>query len=211
MIDTSCIEGPPPEICAATSGGDSLDRADMHALAEGHAPALDSLMERHSQKVFHYLLRQTRDELEAQDIAQETFVRIFEHAHKYDPRHKFSTWLYTIATNLLRDRLRYAARHPAVSLEALADPLEERGAVFFPDPKSLPPSQTADQSERALAVQNAIDSLPDDLKKPLILSTYQDLSHVEIGQVLSCSPKAVENRLYRARQRLRASLQGFLD
>lgn len=187
------------------------DREDMLALAHGDGAALNTLMERYSTRLFHYLLRQLNDEHDAQDIAQETFVRIYENASRYDPRKKFTTWMYAIATNLVKDRFRYIARHPALSLDALETTDNESAPRNLRDSKAPNPYEETDCSERSRAVQKAIASLPEELKTPLILFTYQDLSQGEIAQVLSCSTKAVEVRIYRARQQLRTKLESLLQ
>src|SRR5271157_5300825 len=97
---------------------DEQDAQDMARLAGGHAPAFDELMQRHGERLFHYLLRSLQDESDAADLAQETFVRVYQNRTKFDPRQKFATWLYAIASNLVRDRFRWRTRHPQVSLEA---------------------------------------------------------------------------------------------
>lgn len=100
------------------AGPDAQDTEDMVRLAAGHDAALNELMERHGEKLFHYLIRCLQDEEEEADLAQETFVRVYQHRAKFDSGQKFSTWLYTIASNLVRDRHRWRARHPQVSLNA---------------------------------------------------------------------------------------------
>ena len=97
---------------------DALDASDMLRLAQGHDAALNELMQRHADKLFHYLVRQLQNETDAADLAQETFVRVYKHRAKFDSQQKFSTWLYSIASNLARDRLRWRKRHPQTSLEA---------------------------------------------------------------------------------------------
>ena len=90
---------------------DQRDADDMARLAKGHDASLNELMERHAEKLFHYLLRSLQDESDAEDIAQETFVKDYQNRAKFDARHKFSTWLYAIASNLIsraRKRLRAA-------------------------------------------------------------------------------------------------------
>lgn len=184
------------------------DGEDMARLCAGHDEALNALMDRHGERLFHYLLRQLNNEADAADLAQETFVRVYHHRARFDPAQKFSTWLYTIATNLVRDRFRWHQRHPQVSLDAER---EETGAMVdtLPDPAASAGDQMAAE-ERAVEVRKAIQSLPDDLRAPLILSEYEGLSHAEIGTVLNCSAKAVETRLYRARNHLRKRLAGML-
>ena len=184
---------------------DEQDARDMARLAGGHEAALDSLMDRHAPKLYHYLLRSLQDEGDASDLAQETFVRLYENRAKFDPDQKFSTWLYAIASNLVRDRYRWRSRHPQVSLDA--DP-DQTGASFkdnLQDPDPVPDA-IAQTEERAETVRKAVAALPDDLRQPLILSGYQDLPQAEIAAILKCTPKAVETRIYRARQQLRSLL-----
>ena len=188
---------------------DQEDREDMAHLSAGHDAALNALMGRHGERLFHYLVRQLNNESDAADLAQETFVRVYHHRARFDPVQKFSTWLYTIATNLVRDRFRWHKRHPQVSLDAER---KEAGAMLdtLPDGAASPSEQMAAE-ERATEVRKGIASLPDDLRTPLILSEYQELSHAEIGAVLNCSAKAVETRLYRARNYLRKRLAGIFE
>src|SRR5712691_838982 len=96
---------------------DEQDVLDMTELVEGHDAALNELMERHGPKLFHYLIRCLQSEEDAADATQETFVRVYKNRAKFDHGQQFSTWLYTIATNLAKDRYRHRARHPQVSLE----------------------------------------------------------------------------------------------
>jgi RNA polymerase sigma-70 factor (ECF subfamily) len=186
---------------------DDQDRSDMASLCAGHDAALNALMDRHGERLFHYLLRQLANESDAADLAQETFVRIYQNRTRFNPAHKFSTWLYTIATNLLRDRFRWHKRHPQVSLDAER---EETGALrdTLPDTAASPAEQMA-SAERAAEVRKAIESLPEDLRTALILSEYEGLAHAEIGAVLNCTAKAIENRLYRARNQLRQRLENL--
>lgn len=184
---------------------DDQDSQDMARLAKGHGAALNELMYRHRERLFHYLVRCLQDAGDAADLAQETFVRVYRSREKYDARQKFSTWLYTIATNLVRDRYRWRRRHPEVSLDAeegeAATSLKERLAL---DEET--PAERLHGEERTVAVRQAVAALPEELRQPLILSVYEDLPQAEIAAILSCSVKAVETRLYRARQRLRVSL-----
>lgn len=185
------------------------DARDMQRLASGHDAALTDLMERYEERLFHYLIRQLRDESDAADIAQETFVRVYQNRAKFDARQKFSTWLYAIATNLARDRLKWRARHPQVSLNAEKENDTSLEQVL-PD-AALTPDETLVSSERAEAVRQAVAEIPEDLRTPLVLAEYEGLSHAEIGDILKCSVKAVESRIYRARQRLRTALLPTLE
>ena len=186
------------------------DAADMQRLVKGHDAALNDLMERHGERLFHYLIRQLQNESDAADVAQDAFVRVYQHRAKFDPRQKFSTWLYTIATNLARDRLKWRARHPQVSLDQTVGESDNTMAEVLADSKPSP-DQALIANEGALAVRDAIAGLPEDLRAPLILAEYEATPHAEIASVLHCSIKAVESRIYRAKQRLRERLEGELE
>ena len=189
---------------------DGQDAQDMARLIAGHDAALNDLMERHAERLFHYLLRSLQDESDAADLAQETFVRLYQSRAKFDTRQKFSTWLYAIASNLVRDRYRWRSRHPQVSLDAenVATGIDFREALSEQKPS---PSETVQEEERADAVRRAVAALPEELRIPLVLAEYEERSQAEIGEILKCSAKAVETRIYRARQQLRATLGKLLE
>lgn len=187
------------------SSADQQDAMDMSRLAGGHEAALNDLMERHAPRLFHYLVRSLENEEDAADVAQETFVRVFKNRRSFDSRQKFSIWLYAIASNLVRDRFRWRARHPQLSLEAeIGDApgdLKEKlpGAERAPD-------ELLQLAEEGEGVRQAVAGLPGELRQPLIMAVYQELPQAEIAAILKCSVKAVETRIYRARQQLRERL-----
>jgi len=188
---------------------DEQDRMDMGRLATGHDMALDDLMSRHAERLYHYLLRMLQNETEASDLAQEAFVRVYLNRVKFKPSRKFSTWLYTIATNLARDLQRQRVRHPNISLEGERQDSGQTFHELVPDEKPNP-VEMLDAQERDETVRLAVASLPHELRAPLVLSVYEEKSHAEIGEVLQCSAKAVETRLYRARRHLRERLEKAL-
>jgi RNA polymerase sigma-70 factor (ECF subfamily) len=190
-------------------GTDELDRNDMARLVSGQDAALTSLMERHGERLFHYLLRQLNNESDATDLAQETFLRVYQNCARFRSEQRFSTWLYTIATNLVRDRFRWRKRHPQVSLEAETEAGASLGDALADHVAS--PSEQVEINERAEEVRRAVQLLPVELRTPLILFEYEGLSHADIAAVIDCSPKAVEVRLYRARGQLRKSLEKTLQ
>lgn len=193
-----------------TTATEAQDQSDMVQLAAGRDTALNELMARHGERLFHYLIRLLQDEAEAADLAQETFARVYLNREKFHAEKKFSTWLYAIATNLARDRLRWLTRHRHVPLEGAHE--DEEGGLGNVLPANSPtPREHLEAEERVAAVRRAVAALPEDLRVPLVLSEYEDQSHAEIAVVLECSPKAVEMRLYRARQQLRVSLAPILS
>lgn len=151
-----------------------------------------------------------RPALDALDLAQDTFVRVYEHRVKYDARGKFATWLYTISTNLCRNQARWKARHPTVSMEIqISAQSDTTLGEQLPD-KTRTPAQDAAGHELAGAVRDAIQGLPDDQQTATVLYEYEDMAYADIAKVLGCSAKAVENKLYRARQDLRERLTRWL-
>jgi len=178
------------------------DRAGMARLVSGQDAALNELMERHGRKLMNYLIRCLQDEGRAADLAQETFVRVYQHRNKFDARQKFSTWLYTIASNLVRDHFRWKSHHPEIAQEQ--DNAMEMAT-------ELSPTEKVQADERADAVRCAVAQLPEELRTPLILAEYEERSQAEIGEILGCTAKAVETRIYRARQQLRAKLSKLFE
>lgn len=182
----------------------------MARLVAGHDAALNDLMERHAEKLFHYLVRSLQNEEEAADLAQETFVRVFQNRARFDTRQTFSTWLYAIASNLVRDRYRWRTRHPQVSLDAQNDETGTGLMDRLTDANGTP-SENLQSTERAEVVRRAVTALPEELRQPLILAEWEGKSQAEIGVILGCSAKAVETRIYRARKQLRQVLQPLLQ
>jgi RNA polymerase sigma-70 factor (ECF subfamily) len=181
------------------------DRIDMTRLVEGREMALNHLIERHGTKLFHYLVRVLQNESDAAELAQETFARVYLNRARFNPRQKFSTWLYAIATNLVKDCYRYRSRHPSLSLDAETEQTGSSLKDRLVDPQATP-SELLESLERAAAIRQAVASLPEELRMPLILAEYEGRTQAEIGEILGCSAKAVETRIYRARKQLREVL-----
>lgn len=189
---------------------DALDRADMEKLQAGHDAALNNLMERHATPIFHFLCRMVANEEDANDLAQETFVRVFKSAKSFNAEHKFSTWLYAIAANLDRNQFRWRGRHPNVSLEAENAETEQSLGSTLPA-NSPAPNEESLARERAEAVRMAVKNLPDDLREAIVLCEWEEHSVAAAATILETTPKAVESRLYRARSLLRERLKGWLN
>ncbi len=188
---------------------DAQDARDMSRLASGEDGALNDLMERHATRVFQFLVRSLGNEDDAADLAQETFVRVYRNRDRFDPGQKFSTWLYTIASNLVRNRYRWRTRHPEVSLDAEKEPGEGGLKATLPDAADAPDEELL-KKERAETVRRAVAALAEEFREPLILAVYEGLPHAEIATVLNCSVKAVQMRIYRARQQLGRALKRLL-
>ena len=198
---------PAPEDSLRTA--DARDRADMEKLQAGHDAALNELMERHATPVFHFLCRMVGNEDDANDLAQETFVRVFKSCKSFRAEQKFSTWLFTIAANLAKNHFRWRSRHPNLSLDAENPETEQSLAGTLPANDSAPNDQAL-AVERAQAVRLAVSKLPDDLREAIVLCEWEERSVAEAASILAATPKAVESRLYRARGILRERLKTWL-
>ncbi len=177
-----------------------LDAADLLALQRGENAALDRLMDRWQVPLRAFLHRHGQNAQDAMDLAQETFVRVYRHRDQFRPGSRFPTWMFQIALNLVRDQARRSARRPTDSLESVPETASE--ATVHGD---------IERSEAAGAVRDAIAALSVDLREAVILSEYEGLSHGEIGAIVGATPKAIETRLYRARDLLRKRLQRWIN
>jgi RNA polymerase sigma-70 factor (ECF subfamily) len=198
---------PSPEDSGQSADG--LDRADMERLQAGHDAALNDLMERHATSVFHFLCRMVGNEDDANDLAQETFVRVFKSSASFRLEQKFSSWLFTIAANLARNHFRWRARHPNVSLDAENPETEQTLGSTLPA-NSPAPNDEALTAERAKAVRAAVGKLPEDLREAIVLCEWEERSIAEAATIMATTPKSVESRLYRARHVLRERLKNWL-
>jgi RNA polymerase sigma-70 factor, ECF subfamily len=178
----------------------------MLRLKNGEDSILNELMTRWQQSLVAFIYRYIGHETDALDLAQETFVRVYETRRRYTAKAKFSTWLFAIAANLCRNYLRWRQRRR----DSVPETRDAEAAELAESVQSLEdsPDQAAMKSESISLVRTAIDKLPHDLKTVILLYEYQSLSYAEIASVLKCSLKAVEMKLYRARQLLRERLAG---
>lgn len=188
------------------------DAVLMEELQEGRDGALSELIARWQQPLMAFTYRYTQNQVDSADIVQETFVRVYQSRDRYRPRARFSTWLFTIAANLCRNRARWRKRHPTVSLDLPGPEGEGTGndGEWMKDERAESPGQGLLDDERVQAVKAAINELPHDLKTAMLLFQYEEMSYQEIAEVVGCSPKAVETRLYRGRQQLKKRLESFL-
>ena len=178
----------------------------IEALQNGDDSALNELIDRHREPLRRFVYRYLRNEAATEDAVQETFVRLYFKARKFQPKSSVKTWIYTIALNLCRDQFRRLARHRGdVSMDAPAHGNAPRTEVADRAPS---PSARAGEADRFAQLQRAIDALPERLKEALILFSLEERSQQEVAEILGITPKAVETRVYHARTKLRAALAG---
>jgi RNA polymerase sigma-70 factor, ECF subfamily len=159
--------------------------------------------------VMHHLVGNLQ---EAEDLAQEVFLRVYRARKKYHPRAKFSTWLFTIANNLALNCLRSRQRKPVVPLDVSeSGPLGPRPAEQLVQDRARQPAQRLQQQELAAVIQQALDGLNERQRMAVVLNKFEDMSYEEIAQVMNLSTKAIKSLLSRARTNLREALQCYIE
>lgn len=180
----------------------------IEQITAGDDRAFDALMERYKRPIVNFVFRIIGDAAEADDAAQEVFLHAYQTIRKdgfQQGTAKFSTWLFQIARNAAIDCLRRRKRRPTVSLSSMEEDGRNMGNAERTADREIAAKEIGEQIAAAIAL------LPEDQKTAIILSEYENLSYAEIAAIMKSSLKAVELRLYRARQFLRKRLAHLLD
>jgi len=179
----------------------------MRRVQSGDEAALGALMERWEVPLKSVIARLVLNAAEAEELAQEAFVRVWQQRARFHGGAAFRPWLFAIAINLARNRLRWWRRRPNVSLEEWTDPGDATGATG----EGQIGAASLERAERAAAVRDAIAALPAELREAIVLFEYEEMSHTEIAGVVGATPKAVETRIYRAKEKLRVALRRWVS
>ena len=148
---------------------------------------------------------------EAEDLAQEVFLRVYRIRKKYRPKAKFSTWLFTIANNLALNALRDRKRRPTLPLEVRESGVHgPRPAENAAPDLGMTPSHGLRQKELADVIRRALDGLNERQRVAIVLNKFEDMNYADIAEVMGLSTKAVKSLLSRARCKLREALQGYI-
>jgi RNA polymerase sigma-70 factor (ECF subfamily) len=194
-------------IPAETDHG-ARDFALMERIGAGDHAAFKELVETHQDAVIGTVAKMLGNPSEAEDIAQQVFLRIWRNAKRYRPDAKFTTYLYTITRNLVFNETRRRSRKKEIPLDS-GDPSDSHHEPG--DDSHRQPDASLLEAELRIAVDKAIASLPETQRLAVILRRYEDLSYEEIAEVLELSVSAVKSQLFRARSSLREALAGYLN
>jgi RNA polymerase sigma-70 factor (ECF subfamily) len=186
--------------------GSDLDFSLMARIGEGDHVAFRHLVERHQNAVIGTVAKMLGNPSEAEDIAQQVFLRVWRNAKRYRPDAKFTTYLFTITRNLVFNETRRKSRKKEVS----SDEREEHSHHLIEANPDRQPDAELLQAELQQAVDAAIAALPEAQRMAVVLRRYEQLSYEEIAAVLELSVSAVKSLLFRARTTLRESLSGYL-
>lgn len=179
------------------------DEELMFRLARGNSYALEVLVKRYKLKIINFVYRMVGDLDQAEDIAQEVFIRVYQHRERYQPIAKFSTWLYTIASNLAKSELRRRSIFNPISLTRL------KGERLSSIKRS--PDKALLEKELGQKIQEGIEKLKPNYRAPLILRDVEGLSYEEISEIVGCPLGTVKSRINRARLKLREILDDYIS
>jgi RNA polymerase sigma-70 factor (ECF subfamily) len=187
----------------APTAREALKELDDSALAAhflaGEKRAFDELVERYQTRLLNFVYRTTGDRERAEDLVQETFIRVYRHLHRFDQSKKFSTWVYTIASNLAKNELRNRSRNPLVLFQTIkknwdADqrPLEWEDNTYRPD-------DLYRKRHLKRMVESAVEELPEHHRAVFVLREMEGKTYEEIAEITGCNLGTVKSRLNRAR------------
>ena len=176
-----------------TSDTDRTDSEIAVLASHGNESAFREILSRYRMKILAICMRMLKNSTEADEAAQDSFVKIYLHLQDYDPNRSFSSWAAGIAINECRDRLRKRTRFKRMFREITDRDL---------DRSQSPPDDAYESKGRVEAIEKAIEKLPEKLKEVLILKAYGEYSYDEIAKILKIKVGTVMSRLFRAREKL---------
>src|SRR5207253_7426695 len=176
------------------------DLAWMERVKQGDTEAFQQLIEAHQYRVIGTVAKMLGDEMDAEDLAQQVFIRVWRSAPRYQPTAKFTTWLFKITRNLVFNELR-RKRHFVDHTEEVAELVER---------VEKEPDRVLLEGELQKAIQTAINQLPESQRMAIILRRYEEMSYEDIAKVMETTVPAVKSILFRARAELREKLAKYL-
>ena len=171
----------------------------------------EALLREHKNRIFGYICRLTNDSPDAEDLAQEVFIRAYQSMSAFRHDAAVDTWLYRIATNLVIDRHRRQKRAP-IWVRVGGDPEEDAVLSDLPSAnREADPASSAQLTELQRHVQRAVHSLPPKLRAVVVLYDMEGLSYEEVAQTIGCPLGTVKSRLFHARAMLKNKLERYMD
>jgi RNA polymerase sigma-70 factor (ECF subfamily) len=193
---------------------DDSDESLMLRYRDGDVRAFEVLVQRHRKPVYNFILRFVRDNAQAEDLMQETFLRLIKSADNYEKQAKFTTWLYTIARNLCVDASRRGKHRKAASLDAPVSPGKEDDGMALIDlvaDQGAGTDRKAISRELAVRIRRAVEALPEEQREIFLLREVSDLQFNEIAQIVGVPENTVKSRMRYALEKLREALEEYRD
>jgi len=178
---------------------------------DGDSRAFTELVVRYQTRLLNFVYRTIGDRERAEDLVQEVFVRVYRHLHRFDQSRKFSTWIYTIASNLAKNELRNRSRNPLVLFQTIKKQWEaDQRPLEFEDTTARPDDLYRKRHLREL-VEWSVAQLPEHHRVVFVLRELEGRSYEEIAEITSCNLGTVKSRLNRARNNFAAIIAPLLD
>lgn len=191
---------------------DEADEALMVRYQQGEVRAFEILLTRHRKPVYNFILRFVQSRELAEDLLQETFLRVIKSAGNYQRQAKFTTWLYTIARNLCVDQSRRAKHRKAQSLDAPLSSSADSGTLLdVVAGDAMPSDRLAVSSEIQQTLQRALANLSEDQREVFLMREFLDMPFKDIAEVVGASENTVKSRMRYALEKLRLELDEFKD
>jgi RNA polymerase sigma-70 factor, ECF subfamily len=201
---------PPPGVAAREQLHQMDDSEVVTAFLKGEERAFRELVERYQARLLNFVYRTIGDRERAEDLVQEVFIRVYRHLHRFDRSKKFSTWIYTIASNLAKNELRNRARNPLVFFQAIRRHWQDDDRPLqFEDLTSRPDDLYQKRHLREL-VEAAVARLPAHHRQVFVLRELEGKSYEEIAEITRCNLGTVKSRLNRARNSFAAIIEPAL-
>ena len=187
------------------------DSAVVASYLAGQTQAFDELVERYQRRLLNFVYRTIGDRERGEDLVQEVFIRVHRHLHRFDQTKKFSTWIYTIASNLAKNELRNRSRNPLVLFQTIKKNWEaDHRPLQFEDHHYRPDDLYRKRHLRA-AVEWAVTQLPEHHRVVFVLRELEGKTYEEIAEITACNLGTVKSRLNRARNRFSQVIAPLLD
>ena len=187
------------------------DSVVVQRFLEGESRAFGELVDRYDKRLLNFVYRTIGDRERAQDLVQETFVRVYRHLHRFDQTKKFSTWIYTIAGNLAKNELRNRSRNPLVLFQTIKKNWEaDHRPLEWEDTKLRPDDLFRKRHLREM-VEKAVEELPEHHRIVFVLRELEGKTYEEIAEITGCNLGTVKSRLNRARNNFARIIEPLLD
>lgn len=187
------------------------DEKLVTAHLEGTPGAFNELFGRYRDRLTHFISRKTGDSDRAQDLVQEAFIRVTRHLHRFDTSKKFSTWVYTIASNLSKNELRNRSRSPIVLFQKLTNGWDDDHRPLEFEDASMRPDDLYRKRHLRRLVEDTVEELPEHHRLVFRLRELEGKSYEEIAEITGVNLGTVKSRLHRARNSFAARIEHFLN
>jgi RNA polymerase sigma-70 factor (ECF subfamily) len=187
----------------------TTDEELVAAVLRGERELFGALVERYQGRLVNYLYRLLRSVEDAHELSQEVFIKVYQALDRYDPRYRFSTWIFRVAQNAAIDEIR-KRRVRLVSFEGREDEAGE-AREWEPESPARGPYGELRNAERGGAIQQAIDKLPWEYRELIVLRHFGELSYDDIASLKAMPLGTVKNKLFRGRQMLKEELADYLQ